>query len=85
MKFDLVQRTAIIKKLQDYGIVLLDNDSTWDNFQIVDEEYFFEKLEEAEEGINLITEKDILVDKQEDIVLPELVKRFYKELLEVVE
>ena len=47
MKFDLVQRTAIIKKLQDYGIVLLDNDSTWDNFQIVDEEYFFEKLEEA--------------------------------------
>ena len=47
MKFDLVQRTAIIKKLQDYGIVLLDNDSTWDNFQIVEAEYFFEKLEEA--------------------------------------
>jgi hypothetical protein len=47
MKFDLVQRTAIIKKLQDYGIVLLDSDSSFLDPQLVDEEYFFEKLEEA--------------------------------------
>jgi len=53
MKFNIIQRTAIIKKLQDYRIVLLDSESTWDNPQIVDEDYFFEKLEEALEEVKL--------------------------------
>jgi hypothetical protein len=41
------QRRKILEKLNDYGIILVDNDSKWDNIQIIDEDYFFEKLEEA--------------------------------------
>ena len=47
MKFDIVQRTNIIKKLQDYGIRLVDEDSSFLAIDFIDADYFFEKLEEA--------------------------------------
>ena len=47
MKFTNAQRKRIFKTLENYGIILVDNDSRWDNIQIIDEDYFIEKLEEA--------------------------------------
>jgi len=47
MKFTEKQKKSIIKTLNHYGIVLVDDDSKWNNIQLIDEDYFFEKLEEA--------------------------------------
>jgi len=47
MKFTEKQKENIIKTLNHYGIVLVDDDSKWNNIQLIDEDYFFEKLEEA--------------------------------------
>jgi len=47
MKFTKKQRERIFQVLNDYGIVLIDNDSKWDSIQVIDEDYFIEKLEEA--------------------------------------
>jgi len=47
MKFTKKQQKKIFETLNHYGIVLVDNDSRWDNIQVIDEDYFIEKLEEA--------------------------------------
>lgn len=47
MEFTKRQRDKIIDKLIDYGIVLVDKESTLFNIQLIDEDYFIEKLEEA--------------------------------------
>ena len=47
MKFTKKQIRSIIRTLTQYGIVLVDNDSMWNNIQYIDEDYFIEKLEEA--------------------------------------
>jgi len=47
MKFTKAQQKKIFKTLENYGIVLVDNESRWDSIQIIDEDYFIEKLEEA--------------------------------------
>jgi hypothetical protein len=47
MKFTRKQIKKIFQIFDSYGIVLIDNDSRWDNIQLIDEDYFIEKLEEA--------------------------------------
>jgi len=47
MKFTKKQRKRIFQVLDNYGIVLVDNDSKWNSIQVIDEDYFIEKLEEA--------------------------------------
>lgn len=41
------ERNKILEKLEYYGILLVSNDSRFDNIKYIDDEYFFEKLEEA--------------------------------------
>jgi hypothetical protein len=42
------ERKKILEKFEYYGIVLVSrDDSKFDNIQYIDEDYFFEKLEEA--------------------------------------
>ena len=47
MRFTKRQVDKIIDKLIDCGIVLLDRESTVLNVQLIDDDYFIEKLEEA--------------------------------------
>jgi hypothetical protein len=52
MKLTKMQKNKIIKniiqKLKDCRIVLVDDEtSEWNNIQIIDEDYFIEKLQEA--------------------------------------
>jgi len=60
MKFTKKQRERIFQVLNDYGIVLIDNDSKWDSIQVIDEDYFIEKLEEALNWTNAKDEGDIM-------------------------
>ena len=61
MKFDIVQRTDIIKKLQDYGIRLVDEDSSFLAIDFIDADYFFEKLEEALNEVSKWNDMKILL------------------------
>ena len=46
-KFTIKQQKKIMKTLNDYGIILIDDESSWNNIQLIEGEYFIEKLEEA--------------------------------------
>jgi len=45
MKFTKAQQKRIFKTLENYGIILVDNDSRWDNIQVIDEDSMQEEFD----------------------------------------